>query len=89
MTVDNENGINNEATRNSENGSKLAFYVWAGGLVFAVGFTFLIWAVGPMLDPVLSTLLPDQGADWYFWKLPVREFMTMLIVWSFYLANQF
>jgi hypothetical protein len=69
--------------------SKKAYYVWAGGLVFAIVFTLLIWAVGPFLDPVLGTLLPDSGAEWYFWKLPAREFITMFIVWSFYLTHQF
>ncbi|MHA2461212.1 MAG: hypothetical protein ACXAEJ_08190 [Candidatus Thorarchaeota archaeon] len=87
--MDNEISMNNEATQNNGNGSRSAYYVWAGGLIFSVAFTFLIWAVGPLLNPVLSTLLPDQGADWYFWKLPIREFMTMFIVWSFYLTHQF
>lgn len=70
-----------------------ATYVWIGGLIFAIGFTFLIWLLGPLLDPVLGTLLPDppgaEGAAWYYWKLPAREFMTMFIVWTFYLAHQF
>jgi hypothetical protein len=74
---------------NGERKVNSAYYAWAGGLVFTVMFTIVIWAVGKGLDPVLSTLLPDQGAAWYFWKLPSREFMTMFIVWSFYLAHQF
>jgi hypothetical protein len=80
---------NVEMEQTSESGRKTAYYAWAGGLVFTVVFTFIIWAVGPLLDPVLATLLPDQGAAWYFWKLPTREFMTMFIVWSFYLTHQF
>ena len=89
MTVDNESTMSNETEQINGNNSKLAYYVWAGGLVFTVVFTLLIWAVGPLLDSVLGTLLPDAGAAWYFWKLPTREFMTMFIVWSFYLAHQF
>jgi hypothetical protein len=70
-----------------------ATYVWVGGLIFAISFTLLIWLLGPLLDPVLGTLLPDppgaEGAAWYYWKLPTREFMTMVVVWTFYLAHQF
>lgn len=49
----------------------------------------MIWALGPTLRPFLDTLLPDQGADWYYWKLPVRDLWTMLAVWSLYLCHQF
>ncbi|TFH04660.1 MAG: hypothetical protein E4H14_14260 [Candidatus Thorarchaeota archaeon] len=69
--------------------SKKAYYAWAGALIFSIVFTFIIWAVGPFLEPFIATLGPDLGAEWYYWKLPAREFMTMLIVWSFYLAHQF
>ncbi len=69
--------------------SKKAFYAWVGSLVFAIVFTFIIWLVGPLLDPVVATLGPDLGASWYFWQLPTRQFMTMFIVWSFYLTHQF
>ncbi|MHA2060328.1 MAG: hypothetical protein ACW976_06100 [Candidatus Ranarchaeia archaeon] len=69
--------------------SKQAYIVWAGSIIFAVVFTVIIWVVGPLLDPILATLLPDQGAAWYYWKLPSREFVNMLIVWSMYLAHQF
>ncbi len=45
--------------------------------------------LGPLLDPVIAILGPDLGASWYFWKLPARDFVVMLIVWSFYLSHQF
>ncbi|MBE0525562.1 MAG: hypothetical protein IH631_01375 [Candidatus Thorarchaeota archaeon] len=60
--------------------SKKAYYAWAGALIFSIVFTFIIWAVGPFLEPFIATLGPDLGAEWYYWKLPAREFMTMLIV---------
>lgn len=69
--------------------SRAAYYLWFFGLLFAFGFTFLIWVTGPYLQPFLDTLMPDQGAAWYYWKLPARDFLTMFVVWSFYLANQF
>lgn len=81
--------IESVTEQTKDTNSRAAYYVWAGGLVFTVTFTLVIWLLGPMLDPVLATLLPDQGADWYFWKLPTREFLTMFIVWSFYIAHQF
>ena len=83
MTVD------SNAVQNSETGSRKAYYVWVGGLVFTVMFTLVIWAVGKALDPVLFNLDIDNGAADYFWKLNDREFLTMFIVWSFYLAHQF
>ena len=66
-----------------------AYYVWAGAFFFSIVFTLLIWVLGSRLQPFMDTLLPDQGASWYYWKLPARDFMTMFAVWVFYLAHQF
>jgi hypothetical protein len=66
-----------------------AYHVWLGGLFFSVGFTLLIWLLGSRLQPFLGILLPDQGASWYYWKLPVRGFWTMFVVWTLYLGHQF
>jgi len=43
-----------------------------------------------LLQPTLSTitLLPDQGAAWYYWKLPEPTIMTRLTAWGFYIAHQ-
>jgi len=81
--------IQNNESQISDVKSKKAYYAWAGAVIFSIVFTFIIWFVGPFLEPFLSSLGPDQGASWYYWKLPTREFMTMLIVWSFYLMHQF
>jgi len=81
--------IQNIESHNSDVKSKKAYYAWAGAVIFSIVFTFIIWFVGPLLEPFLTSLGPDQGASWYYWKLPTREFMTMLIVWSFYLMHQF
>ncbi|MFW9960950.1 MAG: hypothetical protein ACFFDV_08025 [Candidatus Thorarchaeota archaeon] len=70
--------------------SNRALYAWIGCLVFAVIFTFIIWILGPLLDEFISNFITtDPGADYYYWQLQTRDFMTMLIVWSFYLAHQF
>ncbi|MBN2229452.1 MAG: hypothetical protein JW779_07630 [Candidatus Thorarchaeota archaeon] len=80
---------NTETGRAQDNQSRRAYYAWAIALIFAIGFTFIIWLLGPLLDPVIATFGPDLGASWYFWQLPTRDFLIMLIVWSFYLTHQF
>ncbi|MFW9932439.1 MAG: hypothetical protein ACFFDR_07255, partial [Candidatus Thorarchaeota archaeon] len=61
------------------------------GLLFVVAmvFTFLIWLAGPLIQPWYDQLIPDQGAEWYYWKLPTRNDVGMLIVWALYLSHQF
>jgi hypothetical protein len=66
-----------------------AYYAWVGAFVFTIAFTVLMWLLGSRLQPFLDTLLPDRGASWYYWKLPVRNFWTMFAVWIFYLSHQF
>ena len=50
--------------------------LWAG-IGFSLVFTFLIWWGGRYLTSV--PLLADTGASWYYWKLPVRNFLGMFI----------
>ena len=57
-------------------------------MIFAFLFTALIWFLGPDLDRFTSTLLHRNDISWYYWKLPVRDAMTMAIAWTMYLANQ-
>ena len=61
--------------------------MWAG-IVFAFVFTAIIYLLGPSLDPVRATLLPDQGPSWYYWKLPNPTLATHLSVWGLYIAHQ-
>jgi len=77
--------LNQNETKNSKN----AIYLWVIGVIFSLLFTGLIYLTGPNLNHFLAILLPDQGSSWYYWKLPSREFLTMAIVWTLYLANQF
>lgn len=56
------------------------------GIVFSAVFTALIAWAGQFLDR--SMLLPDQGASWYFWKLPEPTFWTRATAWGFYLGHQ-
>ena len=57
------------------------------GIFFSLVFTGLIWWLGPLLDRIV--LLPDQGASWYYWKLPDPTFWSRATAWSFYLLHQF
>lgn len=61
---------------------------WKIAVIVSVVFTGLIWMLGGKLEPFLQTLLPDQGASWYYWKLPTRQQGVMLIVWCLYLIHQ-
>ena len=45
-----------------------------GGIAFSVLFTAFIWWAGQFLDR--SMLLPDQGVEWYYWKLPEPTFWS-------------
>jgi len=58
------------------------------GLVFTVAFVSLIWFLGPNLRHFVDSLLPDQGASWYYWKLPSRDQLGMAVVWALYLMHQ-
>lgn len=59
--------------------------LWAG-IIFSLLFTGFIWLLGGRLDGI--ELLPDQGASWYYWKLPEPTFWTRATAWGFYLAHQ-
>ncbi|MEZ0395761.1 MAG: hypothetical protein ABWK53_04950 [Anaerolineales bacterium] len=63
--------------------AKLALW---GGIAFSLLFTALIWWAGERLNAI--PLLPDQGAAWYYWKLPEPTFWTRLTAWGFYALHQ-
>lgn len=57
-----------------------------GGIAFSLAFTALIWAIGGRLESV--QLRPDQGAAWYYWKLPHPTALTRLSAWVPYVLHQ-
>ncbi|MBA3533359.1 MAG: hypothetical protein H0T73_15670 [Ardenticatenales bacterium] len=57
-----------------------------GGIAFSLLFTALIAWAGARLDAV--PLLPDQGASWYYWKLPEPTLWSRTTSWLFYAAHQ-
>lgn len=60
--------------------------MWAG-VVFSFVFTVLIWLVSERLE--VFPHLPDEGAAWYYWKLPQPDLAAAITGWGFYLVHQF
>ncbi len=73
------------ATSTRPSGKAATSALWLG-IAFSLAFTALIAWAGPRLDAI--QLLPDQGAAWYFWKLPAPTIWTRVSVWSLYLLHQ-
>jgi len=65
-----------------------AVNAWRLAVAVSIFFIGLIWVLGPNLQHFLDILLPDQGASWYYWKLPERNSTSMLVVWTLYLLHQ-
>ena len=57
------------------------------GIAASLAITGVIWLLSPQLAAFPH--LPDQGATWYYWKLPAPEFWARFTAWGFYLAHQF
>ena len=63
-------------------------YVWVFEVLFAFGFSFLIWALGPYLRRFTDTFVLRNDIWWYYWKLPVRDSWGMFFAWAMYLGHQ-
>lgn len=48
--------------------------------------TGVVWMIGNAI--ARTDLLPDQGASWYYWKLPEPTVWTRVSVWASYVAHQ-
>ncbi|MEJ2601536.1 MAG: hypothetical protein P8Z00_24650 [Anaerolineales bacterium] len=57
-----------------------------GGVLFSLVFTAVIWLAGSRLATIPH--LPDQGAAWYYWKLPEPDLWARITSWGFYLLHQ-
>ena len=57
-----------------------------GGIAFSLAFTALIWWAGQRLASIPH--LPDQGAAWYYWKLPNPPSGRHFTAWMFYALHQ-
>ncbi len=56
------------------------------GVLFSALFTGVIWMAGARLDSIPH--LPDQGASWYYWKLPAATAIGRISAWGLYLLHQ-
>lgn len=75
-----------EENRQPSRGSLRLRTVFVIALAASVALTALIAALGPLLSSVPH--LPDQGAAWYFWKLPAPTFWSRFTSWGFYALHQ-
>ncbi len=66
--------------------SMLSNRVVLWGVVASAVLTGLVWVAGQRLQGV--ELLPDQGASWYYWKLPEPTVWTRLSAWLGYAGHQ-
>jgi len=57
-----------------------------GSLIMTAVLTASILAIEPVLEQI--TLLPDQGASWYYWKLPESNIEGRITAWLGYLLHQ-
>ncbi len=55
-------------------------------IAVSVALTALIWLLRGI--PAGVAKLPDQGALWYYWKLPQPTFWSRATSWGFFLAHQ-
>ena len=55
-------------------------------VAFSLAFTCVIWITGFALKSVPH--LPQQGASWYFWKLPALTLGGEITAWGFYALHQ-
>lgn len=60
-------------------------------LFISIGVALLITLLIALLRPlgVTPDLLPDEGAAWYYWKLPDPTLLSRVTAWSGYMAHQF
>ncbi|SES87659.1 hypothetical protein SAMN05421811_101617 [Nonomuraea wenchangensis] len=56
------------------------------GVAASAALTGLVWLLGQRLQGI--ALLPDQGASWYYWKLPEPTVWTRVSAWLCYAAHQ-
>jgi hypothetical protein len=75
--------VSNQSRLSNPRTAKIALW---GGVAFSFVFTAIIWWAGERLNAI--PLLPDQGALWYYWKLPQPTFWTRFSVWSLYALHQ-
>lgn len=80
--MNNQKEKNTKSTRSLRNDQ----FALLGGILFSFLFTGVIWWAGARLASVPH--LPDQGASWYFWKLPMPTLWGRVTAWGLYALHQ-
>ena len=55
------------------------------GILVSLLLCVVMYFTNPLVMDV--DLLPDQGASWYYWKLPVRDTFIMITAWLLFLIH--
>jgi hypothetical protein len=82
LKVNNQTKLHAKSTKPFRNDQ----FALLGGILLSFVFTVAIWWAGARLAPVPH--LPDQGASWYFWKLPMPTFWGRVTAWGLYALHQ-
>jgi hypothetical protein len=75
-----------ELHKKNEPTSRASYWALWGGILFSLIFSGLIWWAGQRLASIEH--LPDQGASWYYWKLPAPTFWSRATAWGSYVLHQ-
>lgn len=73
--------MNNQKTYDLK---KTLTYSFTAIIIFVIG----IYLVSLTLGRFQATLLPDQGAAWYYWKLPSFHLWATITAWVLYAGHQ-
>ncbi|WP_425582119.1 hypothetical protein [Streptosporangium fragile] len=76
----------NDVSRHSRVPHPTAGRTLLWGIAASAVLTGLVWLLGRRLEGI--ELLPDQGASWYYWKLPEPTVWTRASAWLGYAAHQ-
>lgn len=57
-------------------------------VAISVGLVILSFLLSLSLGSFRAMLQPDQGADWYFWKLPSPALWASILLWVLYAVHQ-
>ncbi len=59
---------------------------WIACILFSACAALGVFLLHPYTDNI--QFLPDEGFNWYYWKLPDPTFMSRATSWGFYIAHQ-
>jgi hypothetical protein len=97
MSSSTDQSLSNPRALKMVGSPKAGTTAWLVGIALSVILTVIIVLLAPFLARFEDYLLPDEGASWYFWKLPplpvlpgtpAYSIIAQIITWSMYGAHQ-